>query len=566
MKKKLLTILFTVLFICMLTLIVSAKTVVFVETIDNGDGTTTETELYRYETNGTSDYPIISHEGIGFDKYDDEGDALTWYATTTIYLESGEVKYPVTKAKTKNLIVDDGDGILMPSEIGQINNLVSVTFDDDCKITEFAGEPNRNGLFYRDGGQAKYFLFIDVPDSVITISDNCFRNAFCMLEISLSENSKLTDFGAATFYGCTSMKSIYIPKGVTEFRTIDEAGEQYYDYGLFKNCQKLESIIFAEDSQLESIGKCTFNECYSLKSITFPNSLKRVYPRQFNKCNALEYVNFGASLETFDRTGDTYMSLFYNASNVKTVILPATFKAENLASDLHATFPYTGVTIYYAGTEAEFIKLQEKFALATTSPGNAGITKATYNYISPCEAFYGGAHNISTAIEYESFLAAGTKIVGCINNGCNEKETIALPALFTCLGYSAPEADGDVGVAIKYKVHFEAIEAYEQETGETVSYGLYAATQKAIGDNDILDANGTPADGVLKAEINNDRFVFISLKMMGFSTEESKNAKFAIGAYVETTKGDKKEYAYLQEGTPAAGEKYCFIAFNDFIE
>ena len=53
---------------------------------------------------------------------------------------------------------------------------------------------------------------------------------------------------------------------------------------------------------------------------------------------------------------------------------------------------------------------------------------------------------------------------------------------------------------------------------------------------------------------------------MGFSTDESKNAKFAIGAYVETTKGDKKEYAYLQEGTPAAGEKYCFISFNDFIE
>ena len=154
MKKNLFTILFVALFMCIFTLVASAKTVIFVEETDNGDGTTTETELYRYETNGTSDYPIISHSGIGFDKYDDEGDALTWYATKTIYLESGEIKYPVTKAKTQSLIVDDGDGILNKSEIAQYSNLVSVTFDDDCKITKFAAESNGNGLFYRDNGQA----------------------------------------------------------------------------------------------------------------------------------------------------------------------------------------------------------------------------------------------------------------------------------------------------------------------------------------------------------------------------------------------------------------------------
>jgi hypothetical protein len=199
------------------------------------------------------------------------------------------------------------------------------------------------------------------------------------------------------------MKSIYIPKGVKELKTIDDPGEQYYDHGLFKNCQKLENVVFANDAQLESVGKCAFSDCLSLKTITFPNSLKKVYPRVFNKCYALEYVNFGASLETFDRTGDTYMSLFYNASNVKTVILPATFKAENLASDLHSAFPNTGMTIYYSGTEAEFIKLQEQFALSTTSPLNIGIIQATYNYISPCEAFYGGAHNVQTTIEYESY-------------------------------------------------------------------------------------------------------------------------------------------------------------------
>jgi hypothetical protein len=259
------------------------------------------------------------------------------------------------------------------------------------------------------------------------------------------------------------------------------------------------------------------------------------------------------------------MSLFYNASNVKTVILPATFKAENLASDLHSAFPNTGMTIYYSGTEAEFIKLQEQFALSTTSPLNIGIIQATYNYISPCEAFYGGAHNVQTTIEYESFLATGTKIVGCVNKDCNENEKTDLPALFTCLGYSAPE-DGDDGISIRYTVNSSAIEEYKEITGIELSYGLFATTKQAIGNSEIFDGEGNTVNGAIALDVTKSNFAFISLKMVGFDTEDSKKADFAIGAYVETTKNGEKKYSYLQKDAPLEGDKYAFIKYNDFIK
>ena len=71
--------------------------------------------------------------------------------------------------------------------------------------------------------------------------------------------------------------------------------------------------------------------------------------------------------------------------------------------------------------------------------------------------------------------------------------------------------------------------------------------------------------GVVSAEVTNGKFAFLSLKMVGFETEKSKKAEFAIGAYVVTTQDGQKSCLYLQEGTPVDGEKYAYIKYNDFV-
>lgn len=176
-------------------------------------------------------------------------------------------------------------------------------------------------------------------------------------------------------------------------------------------------------------------------------------------------------------------------------------------------------------------------------------------------------HDIEiVSISYGDYTENGTKVLKCNTCGLENAMEISVLPLFTCLGYSAPEVgNGGIGVAIKYTVNTDAIKEYEQGTGKTVKYGLYAATKETLGDNDILDNDGMPTNGAVKAEISSNDYVVLSLKMVGFDTDDSKAAKFAIGAYVETVFEGTKEFAYLQVGTPETGEKYCFVSYNDII-
>ena len=168
------------------------------------------------------------------------------------------------------------------------------------------------------------------------------------------------------------------------------------------------------------------------------------------------------------------------------------------------------------------------------------------------------------SISYGNYTESGTKVLKCNTCGLEKAMETTAPALFICLGYSAPE-NGDGGISIKYTVNATAIEEYTKATGIKLSYGLFATTKQAIGNSDIFDTNGNTLSGVVSAEVTNGKFAFLSLKMVGFETEESKKAEFAIGAYVVTTQDGQKSYLYLQEGTPVDGEKYAYIKYNDFV-
>ena len=205
MKKK---ILFTALVIAILvsvfTIVASAKSYICVDE-------ETEEIIFRYEI-ASGDYPITSYSGTGFAKYDSDGDALTWYRSATETLESGEIKYMVASLKTKDAVKDDGDGVLTASEITNYNNLMSITFDENSGITEFGTNSSGGGLFHKTYNQG-IFLFANIPDSVTKLSNNCFRNCISLISIGISENSKLIDMGSASFFGATSLRSIYISQG-----------------------------------------------------------------------------------------------------------------------------------------------------------------------------------------------------------------------------------------------------------------------------------------------------------------------------------------------------------------
>jgi len=129
--------------------------------------------------------------------------------------------------------------------------------------------------------------------TVVAIGENAFASAW---------NSAWEDMMSSR------VKNISIPKTVT---TIGK--------NAFSEANKLETITFAEDSQLTSIGEHAFDTCSAIKSITLPDRFKTIGEAAFADCKALKTVEAGNSLEeigteAFKRTG------------LESIDLPATIK------------------------------------------------------------------------------------------------------------------------------------------------------------------------------------------------------------------------------------------------
>ena len=196
--------------------------------------------------------------------------------------------------------------------------------------------------------------------------------------------------------------------------------------------------------------------------------------------------------------------------------------------------------------------------------------KVTVNGTTMCSACYkvytcnNPEHDLEVvSISYAKYTENGTKVLKCNTCGLEKAYEAAVSPLFNCLGYSTPENERD-GIAIGYTVNNEAIKEYENATGKSLKYGVFAVAKGKLGNNDIFGSDGSVADNVINAEISSYEFVSFELKIIGF-TDEYKDAKLALGAYVAVTEGETTEYSYIQSGTPNEGEKYCFVSYNDIV-
>ena len=108
----------------------------------------------------------------------------------------------------------------------------------------------------------------------------------------------------------------------------------------------------------------------------------------------------------------------------------------------------------------------------------------------------------------------------------------------------------------------EYVGEYEEITGKTLKYGVFAASLDKLKDGDIFE-NGVANANAICAEIKAIEFTAFDLKITGF-TEEQKGTKLALGAYVAVSNGENTEYSYMQDDTK--GEKignYFFASLND---
>lgn len=122
---------------------------------------------------------------------------------------------------------------------------------------------------------------INIPSSVTIIDVGAFSGCTSLTSVTIPEN--VTSIGNQAFRNCTSLTTITIPK------TVKTIGNSFLD------CDALETVTFAEGSQLESIGNYAFANCSKLTSISLPSRLTSIGNYAFNNCSSLTTVTILAT-------------------------------------------------------------------------------------------------------------------------------------------------------------------------------------------------------------------------------------------------------------------------------
>ena len=120
---------------------------------------------------------------------------------------------------------------------------------------------------------------------------------------SVNVSNGITEIGSSTFEYLQQMESASIPEGVTKIaygafdssiklqRITIPASVIHIEGKAFSGCQGMTEVIWAENTQLETIGEHAFGGCTSLLNIDVPEKVKSIGFRAFRDCLNLRYIN-----------------------------------------------------------------------------------------------------------------------------------------------------------------------------------------------------------------------------------------------------------------------------------
>ena len=448
--------------------------------------------------------------------------AISISATTTIpeFTDVIDVSATIdTSSLAKGAQDDNSSRVLLRNEDGSYSTYLTKYItkfnggynDDDHFVPYFDALLNATGKNY----DVTSIISIEIPEGTLRLSNTYSKTSTWTNVMYVKAPSTLVRQAAMSFTPCANIKVLDFSKA-----NITNAGKEF-----LTNNGSVEKIIFP--------AVCTDLGQWSLHSLT-----------------ALECVYVPATVETTnglinDRTGSGKFVFFYTGD----------IKAETQHTALYTSLNKDSIVeLKWDATKSD----SHYINLAKTE----GKIYIVYGY-SVCNAFYSGEH-LTTEQTYDFTSFAEKSYVKSFCSRCNQGTVLKeIAPLFICLGYSAPE-NGKGGIAIGYTVNNNAINEYEKLTGKTLKYGVFAVLKDRLGNNDVFSEDGTAAEGVINAEITNYEFVAFELKIVGF-TDEHKDTKFAMGAYVAVTDGEETEYSYMQAGEPNENEKYCFVSYNDIV-
>ncbi|MDR2267005.1 MAG: leucine-rich repeat domain-containing protein, partial [Christensenellaceae bacterium] len=234
---------------------------------------------------------------------------LETYKSASVWSDHAQYIYPISISDETDYLVDT-DGTLI-KYLGNESEIVMPSTVTAIGTEAFA--------------KNKTITKITIHKEVVSIGEDAFANCTNLNTVIIAEGSKMTSIGDYAFQYTESLISFVIPLGVTEIQpcvfynsglkeifiheNITNIGEFAFAYN-----DNLESLTFAENINLETIGSNAFAGSSKLSSITIPASVKEM-PYAFNNSGLID-VTFaeGTTIET--------INAFSNCKKLTSITLP----------------------------------------------------------------------------------------------------------------------------------------------------------------------------------------------------------------------------------------------------
>ena len=165
-----------------------------------------------------------------------------------------------------------------------------------------------------------------IPNTVVSIGSDAFN--FCKILKAIVIPNSVKEIGGGAFQSCSALRSITIPNSVKKI------GHKAFAYSGLKSikfpnamkeihpydncqcvrCEDLESVVLPADLQV--IPASMFESCHNLRTITIPNSVKRIENCAFLNCISLSVKVPNTVTYVGDNGGANFNRVFENCLNV----------------------------------------------------------------------------------------------------------------------------------------------------------------------------------------------------------------------------------------------------------
>lgn len=335
-----------------------------------------------------------------------------------------------------------------------------------------------------------------IPVSVTVVEEKAFYDCLGLETVQFAENSALDTIGASAFRNCISLKSISIPSKVTTLNPYT-----------FYNCKSLVKAVLPENltrigyyvsggtEKLSSSGGYVFAHCENLAEINIPESVKWIQNYSFLNCKSLRTIDLNVA------NGQLGEAAFAHCESLETVTLCADLKTLPSKAFIYC---YSLSDIHTAGATGETANVADLSQI--TSFGSNAFQHCT------------GLKKVTLSTD-SSFTALSNYLF----DGCSALEEVTLPNQLTYLGTHTFRNSGLKKVRIPDGVSVLGSSATNLYPSLTTKVGVFDGCTKLTN----LDLNNVIRIGGLA-------FRNCPLTEVADTLDLSKVEEFCTGAFAGT--------------------------------